>query len=589
MEPDNVPIPRPEYPRPILSRTEWLNLNGDWRYAADPGGVGLTANWPRDGLPERDSRVIVVPYPIESAASKIHDRNPPAINWYQRDVDIPADWKDVVLLRIGACDYATSVYVNGHEVGQHTGGYAPSAFDISHALAPGSNRITIRVWDGDSWTQPRGKQAGTTKWPIDYDAVTGIWQTVWLEPLPATWVESTHSIFSMEDGRLTFSAFFNRQVRGTLAVRLSLDGVDVAEATVDTVGRAEAKVTLQVTDPQYWSPERPTLYDVALELHDHDHATLDTANSYVGLRTVSVRNGELHLNDRPLYVRGVLDQGYFPEGWYTALNDDDIRADIELTLQMGLNCARKHQKAEDPRYLYWADKLGLLVWVEMPSGRVYSSELVNALTVQWMALVQRDRGHPSVITWVPFNESWGVWNQSTRPEQRAFVDALVSMTHALDPSRPVVGNDGWEYSSGDLWTLHLYDDGSHNIKERLDALIKDPSLPVTGDSGRRHPRIGALPGADVTGLPIVLSECGGVGFGKFSDDDFSYGDLPTTTEELEKEILVLMTAIEHAERLQGFVWTQLTDIQQEVNGLLYFDRTPKLPLSTYRRLFRGTG
>jgi beta-galactosidase/beta-glucuronidase len=390
-------------------------------------------------------------------------------------------------------------------------------------------------------------------------------------------IESTAFSYHVAEQTLSYKAFLSAQVDGEVSVEV-LDGDRViASDTVQTAGRAEIRTTLFIEDPILWSPEQPHLYEVRLTLLNRATGERDEAESYAGLREVSVTNGQLCLNGDPLYLRGVLDQGYFPEGWYTATTDEALRRDVELTLAMGFNCARKHQKAEDPRYLYWADKLGLMVWAEMPSGRVFSTELVESLTREWMELIKRDCAHPSIIAWVPFNESWGVWHQSERPEQRAFVDAVTSLTKALDDSRVVVGNDGWEYSSGDLWTLHLYNEDS-DVSSRLAALVEDPHSSVTSEFGGRD-RVGALPGADVGDLPILLTECGGIGMGSFSEEDFSYGDLADTPEALEARVRTIMTDIRSLEALQGFVWTQLTDVQQEVNGLLYFDRQPKLPLT----------
>ena len=567
--------PRPEYPRPILVRDRWQSLNGPWFFRVDPDNRGLTDTW-SDGS-WTYGQTITVPFSMESAASGIGDAEGAAVVWYQREVIIPEAWDRRVVLRIGASDFLTRVFVNGQEVGQHQGGYASFGFDIEHALIPGRNRITIRVEDSLSWTQPRGKQAGTTRWPIDYDGVTGIWQSVWLEPLTAVSIESTASSYHVAEQTLSYKAFLSAQVDGEVSVEV-LDGDRViASDTVQTAGRAEIRTTLFIEDPILWSPEQPHLYEVRLTLLNRATGERDEAESYAGLREVSVTNGQLCLNGDPLYLRGVLDQGYFPEGWYTATTDEALRRDVELTLAMGFNCARKHQKAEDPRYLYWADKLGLMVWAEMPSGRVFSTELVESLTREWMELIKRDCAHPSIIAWVPFNESWGVWHQSERPEQRAFVDAVTSLTKALDGSRVVVGNDGWEYSSGDLWTLHLYNEDS-DVSSRLAALVEDPHSSVTSEFGGRD-RVGALPGADVGDLPILLTECGGIGMGSFSEEDFSYGDLADTPEALEARVRTIMTDIRSLEALQGFVWTQLTDVQQEVNGLLYFDRQPKLPLT----------
>lgn len=579
-------IPRPEHPRPLLQRKDWLNLNGEWLFREDPDDTGLQDRWHLGGLGP-DCRHIVVPFPVESEASGIHDTSPANIVWYERDFDVPAGWSSRIVVRFGAVDHWARVFVNGQEVGQHRGGYSPFSFDINHALKPGSNRLTVRVEDSLSWTQPRGKQAGTTRWPIDYDPVTGIWQTVWLELLPTVSIEGIASQYSLTEQVLTLSVEFSRQVAGELVAELLRDGKVLHSASVRSDRRAEARCHLKVTDPVLWSPDDPQLYDIRLLLHDEEHGEKDIVSAYAGLREVAVKDGNYLLNGEQLYLRGVLDQGYFPGGWYSPLDDAAIRRDIELALAMGFNCVRKHQKAEDPRFLYWADRMGLLVWAEMPSGRIFSTELVETLTEEWTALLKRDRGHPCVITWVPFNESWGVWHQSTRPEQRQFVEAIVHLTKTLDQSRPVVGNDGWEFSAGDLWTLHLYYDGA-DISRRLQELMREPgSVVAGGDVGQQ--RVGALPGASIEGLPLLLTECGGVGFGHYGESDFSYGELPTTEAELERDIAGVAGMVNAGKSLQGFVWTQLTDVQQEVNGLLYFDREPKLPLATLHKIFSAVG
>ena len=579
-------MPRPEYPRPLLVRSDWKNLNGSWRFVEDVDDIGLVEGWFKEGLP-KSATTIQVPFPVESEASTINNIQPASVVWYHREFDLPGDWDKRKCLRFGACDHWTRVFVNGQEVGQHRGGYAPFSFDIDHVVRPGANTIVVRVEDSLSWTQPRGKQAGTTRWPIDYDSVTGIWQTVWLEPLPPVSIESTHSVFEASSGELTFTSLFSKQVEGELTVELLLAGVVVGRKQVNTGLRSEARVSFQLDEPVLWSTESPTLYDVKLTLLDTRSGDVDEVVSYTGLREIGVRDGHLVLNGEKLFLRGVLDQGYFPGGWYTALSDDDIRRDVELTLQMGFNCARKHQKAEDPRYLYWADKLGLLVWAEMPSGKIFSTELVQTLVSEWTDLVKRDRAHPCVMAWVPFNESWGVWHQSSRPQQRAFVDGVVGITRAMDTSRPVIGNDGWEFSSGDLWTLHLYFE-QKNLTQRLNELIESPQSSITEDHGTGS-RAGALAGANVEGLPILLTECGGVGYGRYSDSDFSYGDLPETEVALQAAIQAIAQMIHAAPKLQGFVWTQFTDVQQEVNGLLYFDRTPKLPIETLHEIIASIG
>jgi len=577
-----VTIPRPEYPRPLLQRLDWLNLNGEWRFGTDPKNVGLVQKWYQHHDYEA---TIQVPFTMNASASGASHLTPCDIVWYAREFELPTHWHEPqLLIHLGACDHRTQVYVNGELAGAHTGGYAPFHFDIKHLVKPGTNTVTLRVTDSLTWTQPRGKQAGTTRWPIDYDPIIGPWQTIWLEPVNTLHASSLWTTYSIADKLLKVNVKLSGLACGSLQLVLLHDGVSVASLESDFIDRPEVRLELKVEQPALWSPATPTLYELQLMLKDSEGNIIDRCDSYAGLRQISVKDRTMYLNDSPLYLRGILDQGYFPEGWYTAVDDLDLKRDVELTLAMGFNCARKHQKAEDPRYLYWADRLGLLVWAEMPSGRIFSTELIETLSTEWTQLVQRDRGHPSVITWVPFNESWGVWHQAKRPEQQAFVDAITSLTQALDPSRPVVGNDGWEFSSGDLWTLHLYETATESIAERLAELLRDPSSEVGGG------RVGALPGRDVSKLPVLLTECGGIGFTQAADEDhFAYGDLPLDKAALKQRFQAIASEIHHADSLSGFVWTQLTDVQQEINGVLFFDRTPKLAIDDIKTIMMGIG
>jgi len=283
-------------------------------------------------------------------------------------------------------------------------------------------------------------------------------------------------------------------------------------------------------------------------------------------------NGERH------FIRGVLDQGYFEGGWYTPPDEAVIIKDIERTLALGFNLTRKHQKIEDPRFYYWADRLGLMVWAEMPSGRIFSSQLKTDLTQQWMEVLAALQHHPSIVAWVPFNESWGVWHQSTRIEQQDWVTAMFYLTKAFDPSRPVIANDGWEHVAGDAWALHLYQQSGKDLLERLEALIDNPELGVADTEGARA---GALHPDRVQGLPILITECGGVGYDpqrQPAPEDFAYGDWPQSEGEFKARLSDLFNALNASNQISGFVWTQLTDVAQEINGLLYFDRTPKVDI-----------
>lgn len=590
-------IPRGEYPRPELRRPRWLCLNGLWELELDDADHGLAAGWHTG---RAFSRRIVVPYPLESELSGIGDRTPHPIVWYRRCFTLPEGFlAERLVLRIGACDHAARVFVNGREVGTHRGGYTPFGFDVAHCLRLGENELVVRVEDRETWAQPRGKQiTGGGGTGIDYDAVTGIWQSVWLEPLPELCVESVWSRYSLEQRELAVQvefgaahdvALFGGEVEATL-----FDGeVEITRGSAPGFGRPEARVVLAVPAPRHWSPDDPHLYRLVVRLL-REERVVDAVECDVGLREVSWQGGSLRLNGEPLYLRGLLDQGYFPGGWYAAATDADLRRDVELVRAMGFNMVRKHQKAEDPRFLYWADRLGLLVWAELPSGRDFTTQLVTSLASEWAALVRRDRMHPSIVGWVPMNESWGVWQQATRPEQRALVEALTALTRALDPGRPVLGNDGWEWSTGDLRGIHSYAPTGEALVRHLRAILADPDAEVLLSSELLGPKRGVLPGADATGRAVVLSECGGIGYvaaqgPALERELFVYGSLPRTPAQLEARLRDLAAGIAALPELAGFVWTQLTDVQQERNGLLDFERRPKLPLETLREIFGALG
>ena len=579
-------MPRPEHPRPILTRPEWLNLNGAWSFKADPDQIGQAQGW-STALPAPD--VIMVPFAPGTQASGAPCPDGCLSVWYERIIP-ESPWRsEETLLHIGAADHTTTIWINGHQVAHHRGGYAPITTDIQPFLGATQNRIVIRVNDTTSWQQPRGKQAGDTRWPIDYDPIIGIWQTVWLEPVPAVRVTQVHYRYDLAEQCLTVITQLSKHSEAEIEIAVQQPNGQPLRVRGSAKGRSALTQTLQISTPRLWDPQDPYLYSVSIRLLTNEIET-DRVESYTGLRSLSVADDQVLLNGEPIYLRGVLDQGYFPEGWYTATTDNALKQDVELTLALGFNLARKHQKFEDPRYLYWADRLGLMVWSEMPSGRIFSETLMTDLTAEWTALIQRDQAHPCIVGWVPFNESWGLWHQSTRPEQRHFADAIYHLTKALDPTRPVITNDGWEYSTGDYWTLHLYDSTSATLQNRLASLTQNPAQSIHDGP---NPRVGALAGADPSHLPLLLTECGGIGLVATSDigpgDAFFYGDMPQDAEEFLTRTAALLDAINETPSLRGFVWTQLTDVQQEINGLLDFHRNPKVPLQVLRQLITHTG
>ena len=520
--------PRSEYPRPSFRRADWLSLNGEWEFGAGPAPVF--------------DRTINVPFCPESKLSGIGDRVGDVV-WYRRRFDRPAG--DRVLIHLGAVDYRATVWVNDVEVARHEGGHSAFSADVTDALRSAANTVVVRAEDSlTNKTIPRGKQYWKEEPEgIFYTATTGIWQSVWLEPLPERHVAHLRLVPDLSSGSVEYEV----DAGAELVVRL--EGDVVGRSTGEPSGR----IALSRIEP--WSPDSPRLYDVEVTLG------ADRVESYFGLRTIETRGGKTWINGEPFIERLVLDQGYFPTGLLTAPTDDDFRRDIELAKAMGFNGARKHQKAEDPRWLYWADRLGFLVWSEMPSFYEYTDEAARRLSAEWTELVQRDRDHPCVVTWVVANESFGL----ETPMRSEFVTGLYELTRRLDPTRPIVSNDGWQHSRSDLCTVHDY-------SQPADLARRYRSLDTALDgSAAGHPIFDE--GFQYTGQPLIVSEFGGLrvrgtgGWGWLEVQD---------ADEFLSSYRALVEALMAPGPVEGFCYTQLTDVQQETNGLLTADRAPKV-------------
>jgi beta-galactosidase/beta-glucuronidase len=532
--------PRPEYPRPNLRRSEWLNLNGEWEFGS--------------GEKPAFDRRIVVPFCPQSELSGMNAL-PGDVVWYRRRFDAP-DCERLVL-RFGAVDYRATVWVNEVEVARHEGGHTPFSADITTAVRRRDNVLVVRAEDplADK-TIPRGKQYWTPQPEgIFYTSTTGIWQTVWLEPLPARHISTLRVRPDLASGAVDFEL----RKPGQAELIASLDG-EVVGHWSGLAGRA--RMQLEHVEP--WHPDSPQLYDLEVRLFDQDGKVVDRVESYFGLRTIETRNGRFLLNGEPYVQRLVLDQGYFPGGLLTAPSDEALRNDIELAKAFGFNGARKHQKTEDPRWLYWADRLGFLAWSEMPSFHEHSAEAERRLTFEWTEVVMRDRDHPSVVAWVAANESFGLGEID--PEVRSkFTERLYTVTHELDSTRPVVSNDGWEHSLSDLCTVHDYEPPAvfaHRYRSLASAL-------EVGENG--HPAFD--PGYSYGGQPFLVTEFGGLrvagpgGWGWLEVAD---------RDEFLKVYRGLIDGLMDPGPVQGFCYTQLTDVEQEQNGLLTFDRVPKV-------------
>lgn len=561
---------RTELPQPQFERPRWLSLNGPWEFDFDDADAGLAAQW--NAKSKHFSRKITVPFAFEAKLSGIGDAGFHRYVWYRRNVALPADWKGQrVLLHFGAVDYQAIVWVNGQRAGEHEGGNTPFKLDITPWLDPaGDNVITVRADDPpQDRALPRGKQFWLRESRgIWYTRTTGIWQPVWLEATGEAYLDRVR-ITPSQNGSVRFEAVAGRAKPGAeLTVRI-LDGGRAAATGTATFDGSRAWLELRVDNPRRWSPETPNLYDVEYELRQGGQ-TADRVKSYFGYRTVAIEAGQFLLNGRPYYMKMVLDQGYWPESTLTAPTDAAFKFDIEAMKQMGFNGARKHQKVEDPRYLYWADKLGFLVSDEMANAQQFDETYVGRFTREWLEVVERDYNHPSVVLWIPINESWGV-PDARDPRQQAHLRANYHLTKALDPTRPVIENDGWEHvDTTDLYGLHDY----ARTGDALYSKYKNP--PPPGGQWPANGRMAAVPPHSYNGSPMFLSEFGGIAYIAPGTDApsgaWGYAGVEKDEAAALERLRGLYEAIARMPHIRAICYTQLSDVEQEINGLLTYGR-----------------
>jgi beta-galactosidase/beta-glucuronidase len=584
-----LPIADHGYPRPQLARDGWVSLNGEWDFACE-----RTAQW-RAPPAVRWDKKITVPFAPETPASGVHDTDFHAICWYRRTFAAPALASGArLLLHFGAVDDAATVWVNGAIVTRHAGGYTPFSADITDFLASdGPQTVIVRAEDDPhDLAKPRGKQDWHREpHAIWYPRTSGIWQTVWLEPIPASAIGQIIWRPNLERWEIGLEATLSGPPRDDLRLQVTLRAGErvFADDTYALIGSEIAR-RISLLDPGIgdarnellWSPDRPMLIDAELRLWDGQGALVDRVQSYTALRSVAVQGDQFLFNGRPLRLRMALDQGYWPESGLTAPDDAALRRDVELAKAMGLNGVRKHQKIEDPRYLYWADRLGLLVWEEMPSAYRFTKDAVARLTRDWLVAMERDLSHPCIVAWVPFNESWGVPDLPNSAAQRDYVRALYHLTKTMDPDRPVIGNDGWEHVATDIIAIHDYDDSLERMQARYGTPDARASLLTRMlPAGRRVSLVAEQHG----GQPVMLTEFGGL---TFSNDPGAWGySHAGNKEEFAARYTRLLAVVRAFPLFAGFCYTQFTDTYQETNGLLYADRTPKFPLEQIRAATSG--
>lgn len=592
------------YPRPQLKRAQHLNLDGDWGFAFDEDDRGIAEHWELSEAPF--DRTIRVPFAPETAASGIDDTGYHPIVWYRRSLsasDLEAAGLGIQgsssLLHLGAVDYVADVWVDGTHVGHHEGGQAGFTFDVTHALAKDrdTHSIVVRAQDDPfDITTPRGKQDWQAEpHSIWYHRTTGIWRTVWLEAVPKLHV--SRITWTPDISRATIRADIELNSRPREAVSLTVaaiyEGTLLSRVTTH-VDSDHVSIELSLTHQQngqayeelLWSPQTPRLIDATIDL-DANTGTPDHIASYFGLRAVSTADGRFLLNDRPFFVRSVLQQGYWPETHYTAPSTDAMREEVELTKRLGFNSIRIHQKVEDPRYLYWCDRLGLTVWGETAGAYEFHPKAVEKLTREWTEIVRQYASHPSIITWVPFNESWGLQHIAHDPAQRAFSLALTNLTKALDTTRPVISNDGWEHTDSDIWTIHDYESSGEVLSERYAS--REAIMHMIHGLGPAGRRLTVLPTtAESKARPVMVTEFGGVSFDLGSDLTDSWGySVANGSADFELRLTAILEAINGSSQLAGFCYTQLTDTRQETNGLCDENRTPKLPEAVIAALVTG--
>lgn len=585
-ESNNVHTPRPEYPRPQFVRPTWLNLNGTWEFAFDDENAGERAGWWKGDRPL--PQTICVPFAFQAPLSTIGDRSFHDVMWYRRAVEIPEEWtREDLLLHFGAVDYRAKVWVNGVQVSSHEGGQAPFSAEISAVVRPGTNLVVVRAEDPSTdLTIPRGKQYWCEQSAsIFYTRTSGIWQTVWLEPVPVRRIDRIRLTPDLSGPAIAMEIFINRYRPGTrIAVTVRFGPELVAEETfLATELRTFRVIGLSEGDHRFermWTPENPQLYDVEFKLLDGAGGVLDKVDSYFGMRSVTVRQGKVLLNNLPYAQKLVLDQGYWPESLLTPPSDAAIRRDIELTKAMGFNGVRKHQKVEDPRYLYWADHLGLAVWSEMAAAYHFNDEAMARTTREWIEAVERDYNHPSIVAWVPINESWGVPHLLHQDRERQYLQALYHLLKALDGTRPVSTNDGWEHPETDLLTIHDYSASGDVLRARYSASVDEALRHTPGK------RFICLPGFEPAQQPLLISEFGGVAFKKGAVEGWGYSGAVDEPDFIRR-YRDLVGALSACPNVAGWCYTQLTDVEQEINGLLTYHREPKVDTETIRQINQG--
>lgn len=590
-------MPRPEYPRPQFARADWVNLNGEWSYTFDFGGSGLERDFCKsNGF---DSK-ITVPFCPESKLSGVGYTDFIPHMWYQRMISVPEAWGGKeVWLHFGAVYYRAEVYLDGQFVGRHFGGTSSFAFNIAPFVKPGGQHSLVVYVQNDvrSGKQPAGKQnLQYASYGCNYTRTTGIWQTVWMEPADRRGIHSVQVTTDIDQEQIVVNPRFFGEEGGTFLVIVKAG--DRVVARKETPVGPQSVVVLPVRKMRLWSPEDPYLYDLVYQVKDASGKVVDEVTGYAGMRKIHIEKKKIFLNNKPYYQRLVLDQGFYPDGIWTAPSDAALRGDIELSLAAGFNGARLHQKVFEERFHYWADRLGYLTWGEASSWGMDCNDPQTArnFITEWSEIVSRDRNHPSILIWTPTNEEF--WPD--RVQYPRLIDDLCLLTKLIDPTRPFHGASGGTHIATDIWTVHNYEQNPDKLKQQLyndGKLFAPPKwevhLPVRniGFNDVRYTDRFRFPQYDGR-MPYLLDEFGGIKWNpaqqsqSAQNTSWGYGDAPRSIDEfydrLEKQVEAVLSLSDH---IWGYCYTQLTDVEQEQNGIYYYDRSPKFDMKRIQAVF----
>lgn len=590
-------IPRAEYPRPQFERNAWINLNGEWTYSFDFGGSGLEREWFKStGFDQK----IIVPFCPESKLSGVEYKDFINHMWYHRTISIPQDWANKqVLLNFGAVYYKSEIYIDGVFAARHFGGTSSFQVDITPYVKAGQTHNLVVYVESDvrSTHQPSGKQnLQFASYGCNYTRTTGIWQTVWMEAVHPEGLQSVQMIPDIDQQQLIILPRFYKELGGKLEVTLKDNGKVVSKETV--AANSLSTVILPVKKMKTWSPENPFLYDVELRVIDKAGNVVDEVKSYAGMRKVHIEGKKIYLNNQPYYQRLVLDQGFYPDGIWTAPSDEALKKDIQLSMEAGFNGARLHQKVFEERFYYWADKLGYLTWGEASSWGMDCNDIETArnFITEWTEIVERDRNHPSILIWTPTNEEF--WPD--RVQYPRLMQDLYKLTKAIDPTRPFHGTSGGSHIATDIWTVHNYEQDPAKLKDLLyndGKLMEAPKWEIQlmpkniGFNGLKYTDQYTFPQYKHD-MPYLIDEFGGIKWNpsqqmeSAQNTSWGYGEPPHSLEEFYARLEGLVnTVLSLSDHVWGYCYTQLTDVEQEQNGIYYYDRTPKFDMKRIHAIF----